>query len=89
MTRAHLVALNRTIKALDIEDNPRYAANIELSRTLARQMDQAMPEPGTRLVAAYLSAIKDLQKSAPTDVETDGQQPNKVIEFRRKLGIIP
>lgn len=35
---------------------------MELCRTLAAQMDHAGPDASTRLTAAYLSALKDLNR---------------------------
>lgn len=67
MKQTHIRAVNRTINALGLDRNERYSANVEIARTLARQMDDAAPEPSTRLVAAYLSALKDLQRSRPID----------------------
>lgn len=63
MAQANIRSLNKTIKSLNLEGDGRYAATIELARTLARQMDDAMPEPSTRLSAAYLSVLKDLAKA--------------------------
>ena len=72
MAQMHIRTLNKTLAALNMDDDPRYCALVELARTLARQMDAAMPEPGTRLSAAYLSAVRNLMRIAPDDAKTTG-----------------
>ena len=63
MSQANIRSVNKTIRAFGLEADERYSATVELARTLARQMDAAMPEPSTRLSAAYLSVLKDLARA--------------------------
>lgn len=72
MAQMHIRTLNKTLTALGMDGDPKYCALIELARTLARQMDAAMPEPGTRLSAAYLSAVRNLMRIAPGDAKPGG-----------------
>lgn len=77
MKQTHIRAVNKTINALRLDQNERYSANVEIARTLARQMDDAALEPSTRLVAAYLSALKDLQRARPVQLEETKQSTNE------------
>lgn len=92
MAQSNIRSLNKTIRCLDLEDDDRYAATIELARTLARQMDDAMPEPSTRLSAAYLSVLKDLLKAVPpasndgVDVERRRETARQMEEFMQRFG---
>lgn len=95
MAQANIRSLNKTIRALNIEDDGRYAATVELARTLARQMDDAMPEPSTRLSAAYLSVLKDLAKAGDgTSQESKrtikcfgyGDKERQMDEFMKRFG---
>lgn len=45
---------------------PRYAALVALCRVTADQVDQAGAEVSSRLIASYLSALKDLDKALGT-----------------------
>ncbi|MBT1171366.1 hypothetical protein [Bifidobacterium sp. SO4] len=63
MSRKHLTAVNRTIRAKRLDEQPQYAALVELARTVARQMDANGDDPASRLIAAYLSVLKDLNKA--------------------------
>lgn len=72
MSQNNIRAVNKAIKALDLDHDDRYAATVELARTLARQMDAAMPEPSTRLSAAFLSVLKDMQRARPDGARTPG-----------------
>lgn len=95
MAQANIRSLNKTIKSLNIEGDGRYAATVELARTLARQMDAAMPEPSTRLSAAYLSVLKDLAKAGDgTSQESKrtvrcfgyGDKERQMDEFMKRFG---
>ena len=92
MAQANIRSLNKTLKALHIEDDGRYAATVQLARTLARQMDDALPEPSTRLSAAYLSVLKDLLKAVPAaandgvDVERRRDADRQLEEFMKRFG---
>lgn len=59
----HLRAVNRAIRAAGLEEDGIDAPLSELLRDLARKMDRAEGEPSDRLLAAYLSATKDLSRS--------------------------
>ena len=87
MKQTHIRAVNKTINALGLDRDERYSANVEIARTLARQMDDAAPEPSTRLVAAYLSALKDLQRARPVQLENTRQssnEPSRLELFKMK-----
>lgn len=92
MAQANIRSLNKTLRALGIEGDCRYAATIELARTLARQMDESLPEPSTRLSAAYLSVLKDLLKAVPaasndgTDLERRRENERRLEEFMQRFG---
>jgi hypothetical protein len=60
----HIDALDQAIEQTRIDRARGQGALIELCRTLARQMDAAGDDPSTRLVAAYLSALKDFRRAA-------------------------
>lgn len=63
-SRRHLIAVNRAIRAAGLDERGIDAPLVELLRSLARQMDSAGPDgPTSRLVAAYLSATKDLTRA--------------------------
>jgi hypothetical protein len=60
--QAHIRALNRALKAAGAQLTAQDDALVETLRTLARQMDDAGGNPGTRLTACYLSAQRDLAR---------------------------
>ena len=62
--RKHLIAVNRAIKAGDLDEKGLDAPTIELARDLARQMDQCEGPAPVRLQGNYLSATKDLARAA-------------------------
>lgn len=62
-TQKHLRAVNRAIKAAGLDEEGIDAPLSELLRDLARKMDRSEGEPSDRLLAAYLSATKDLTRS--------------------------
>ncbi len=59
---------------------PRNAALISLCRLLARQVDDAGDDASTRLTAAYLSALKDLNRAL--GAEQGGTAGGKLGELR-------
>ncbi|MGV8912229.1 MAG: hypothetical protein ACOH14_06375 [Rhodoglobus sp.] len=62
--RKHLMAVNRAIRAANLDELGIDAPLAELLRDLARQMDKAGEDgPPTRLLASYLSATKDLRRA--------------------------
>lgn len=58
----HLAAIEQAVSAggLGPVDQPL----IELVRTLAKQMDAAGEDPGTRLIGSYLTAVRTLTNRA-------------------------
>lgn len=58
--RSSLEATIKANPALSLDAN---AAIVQLSRTLADQVDDAGPEVSSRVSAAYLSALKDLRRA--------------------------
>lgn len=75
-------ALERTIAAGAHVLNDRHAALLALCRELAVQIDGDTPDsvPSTRLVAAYLSALKDLGRAL--DAKQEGRASGKLAELR-------
>ncbi len=63
-SRKHLVAVNRTIRAGDLDESGLDAAVVELARDLARALDSAGADAALNLVRSYQSAVKDLQRAA-------------------------
>ncbi|MHA3682795.1 hypothetical protein ACXR2W_00840 [Leucobacter sp. HY1908] len=63
-SRKHLVAVNRMIRAADLDALGLDAAIVELARDCARDMDAAGSERPLNLVRAYQSSLKDLQRAA-------------------------
>mgnify|MGYP006903491817 CR=1 FL=1 len=95
MAQSNIRSLNKTIRCLDLDDDDRSAATIELARTLARQMDDALPEPSTRLSAAYLSVLKDLTKAGEGAAQESrktvrcfgyGGKEKEMDEFMKRFG---
>lgn len=66
-------ALERTIAAGAGTLTDKHAALLALCRELAGQMDDAGTDggPSTRLIAAYLSALKDLGRALAVPVEKE------------------
>lgn len=66
-------ALERTIAAGAGVLTDKHAALLALCRELAGQMDDAETDggPSTRLIAAYLSALKDLGRALAVPVEKE------------------
>ena len=89
MRQTHIRSVNRSIKAMCLEDDERYCAIVEVARTLARQMDAAGREPATRLTAAYLSALKDLHRAAPQSPAPQVNQPSLSDRMEEFLSRIP
>lgn len=66
MDESHRDALERTIAGgAEVLADDQHAALVALCRSLADQMDDAEHDggPSTRLVAAYLSALKDVRRA--------------------------
>lgn len=63
-------ALDRMIGASIALQAASSAAVVQLTRTLAAQIDAANGDPNTRLAAAYLSALKDLRRLTTEGVGT-------------------
>ncbi len=90
MSRRHLLAVNKAIKAGAGVFSDEHEPYLELLSTLARQMDDAGGDPSTRLSAAYLSALKDLQKifaGAGAGVAAVGAPVDELEAFRLKHGV--
>lgn len=91
MSRRHLLAVNKAIKAGDGVFSEEHEPFLELLSTLARQMDEAGSEPSTRLSAAYLSALKDLQRIFATAKDSKAGSPtapvNELEAFRSRHGV--
>ncbi|PWG63846.1 hypothetical protein [Bifidobacterium callitrichidarum] len=88
MSQTHIRAVNRTIKALGLDADDRYNAIVEVSRTLARQMDTAGTEPSTRLVAAYLSALKDINRARPLQAAPGtAREPDDLDAYLSQCGL--
>jgi len=63
-TRKHLLAVNRAIRASNLDELGLDAPLAELLRDLARLMDRAGEDgPSSKLLSAYLSATKDLRRA--------------------------
>lgn len=61
---AHRTAIEKTLRAGGRALDDRHAALVELCRALAAQMDSAGDAgPSSRVSAAYLSALKDLNRA--------------------------
>lgn len=86
MSQTHIRAVNRTINALRLDKDDRYSALVETARTLARQMDKAGAEPSTRLVAACLSSLKDLNRATPTvETRTSSSPTDELEEYLKQF----
>lgn len=86
MAQTHIRAVNRTIRAAGLDNDDRYSAIVEVARTLARQMDESGHEPSTRLVAAYLSALKDINRAAPATKNPAPTTPNTMEKYLEQWG---
>lgn len=75
--RKHLLAVNRAIRASNLDEMGLDAPLTELLRDLARQMDRAGEDgPSSKLLSAYLSATKDLRRAvSPRSVRSRGVPP--------------
>lgn len=87
-TRKHLLAVNRAIRASNLDELGIDAPLAELLRDLARLIDRAGEDgPSSKLLSAYLSATKDLRRAtsprsarsraatAATDADDDPESP--------------
>jgi len=63
-SRRHLVAVNRMLRSVDLDEAGRDAAVVELARDFARRMDSAGDDAAVNLLRGYQSALKDLQRAA-------------------------
>jgi hypothetical protein len=63
MRGTHRKAVERTIKAGEGRLTDVNAAVVELARAMADQVDAAGPEASSRILAAYLSVLKDLTRA--------------------------
>jgi hypothetical protein len=71
-------ALERTISSDQRLSGNRYAALVALCRVTADQVDQAGEAVSSRLIASYLSALKDLDKAmAASTTATAGSGARK------------
>lgn len=80
-------ALERTIAAGAAVLTDRHAALLALCRELAGQMDDTASDtgPSTRLIAAYLSALKDLGRALAVPVEKE-RVGGKLSQLRATQG---
>lgn len=78
----NLEAINALVNEHTMFQTARYGPLVALARTLAAQMDAAGTDPSTRLTAAYLSALKDIER-ALREVKTEEEKPgSKLNKFR-------
>ena len=80
---SHSEALERQLEAAGAVFQRRLSATVTLARALAAQLDAAGPEPSTRLSAAYLSVLKDINRAMvkhPGDWST--AKASKLAELR-------
>lgn len=75
-------SLERTLACRSGLSEARYAALVDLCRLLARQIDDAGDDAPTRLTAAYLSSLKDLQRVIAAT--TMPRRPSKLAEMRQQ-----
>ncbi len=61
---AHSKAMEQTLEASGLLHSPKHAALVELCRSLALKLDRAGADVSSRDIAAYLSAIKDLNRAS-------------------------
>lgn len=80
-------ALEVTIKSHPSLSNNANAAIVSLCRLLAEQIDDAGANASSRLTAAYLSALKDLNRAAGAAASTTpGGEPVKGADAGGALG---
>lgn len=74
-SRACLVAVNRTIRAGELDEDGVHAALIDFARNLARRLDKAgTDEAPLNLLRLYDSAVTKLERAAaPTSVAKPGR----------------
>jgi hypothetical protein len=80
--QTHIRALNRALKAAGAQLTEQDDALVETLRTLARQMDDAGGNPGTRLTACYLSAQRDLGRLLAATRSRQAAGPSKLQLLR-------
>lgn len=61
--KTHVESLEEGLDGSRLPSRAEHAPLVALLRTLAAQMDAAGVDPSTRLVAAYLSALKDMRRA--------------------------
>ena len=90
MDGQQLEALERTIASGSAVLTDRHAALLALCRELARLMDDrgTDAEPSTRVIAAYLSALKDLGRALAVPEEKN-RVGGKLSQLRVHSGPIP
>ena len=85
--KRHATAMQAAIESGKNRLSDDHAPLIELCRVLADQMDEAAAGPSARLVAAYLSALKDMSRALATTPRKEGL--GKLAELRRNRPIRP
>ena len=80
-SRACLVAVNRTIRAADLDEAGSHAALIDFARNLARRVDAVGPdEAPLNLLRLYDSAVTKLERLVA---------PRPVVKAPRDAGDVP
>lgn len=79
-SRACLVAVNRTIRAGELDEDGVHAALIDFARNLARRLDEAGPDKAPlNLLRLYDSAVTKLERAAaPKPVAKPGRDAGDV-----------
>lgn len=85
MTTDNVDAVNAMVAANPVLNAAENGPLRVLALTLAGQMDAAEGEPSTRLSAAYLSVLKDLNRAA-RESATGGQVGGKLGQLRAVTG---
>lgn len=85
MSTPNTDAVNAMVTANPVLESAENGPLRVLALTLAGQMDAAEGEPSTRLSAAYLSVLKDLNKAA-RESATGGQTGGKLGQLRAVHG---
>lgn len=78
-------ALEVTLKSDRRLSQPKHAALVALCRLLASQIDESGRDANNRLTAAYLSALKDIDR-AVSDKTPAGAQPSGALGKLQALG---
>lgn len=80
----HKTRVTRAVTALGLHRVPERSPLVGLLYTLADQMDAAGKDPSARLVGAYLSALKDLDRSVIRNQPKVPEKTNDLAAFRAK-----